>query len=359
MLLVFLMVMGGMASMSSLELNDASASDASGESKDSAASSNFDVNDCYSLGKSPYQSVSMDATKLRIADVKTEGRDSDVEEEDEEEPMRNLPDSVLRAVAHQVPDGEVIDVERHVEGDSLIYHVVVVRDDILYGIDVNSAGEVLDVERGYYEGEDDEWDLPEGVEVERTASGEYVLTWESDDGQINEELLDGEELRRWLARLSHDDDEREVGYDEWRRERGEDREEPEIHIEFMDDGTIVVAREGNFGTSYDIIKTSEDGKTSIIRIDARGTEVIYPGEDKPKKAVKKEFNYGLDFGTEKVLKDGDQVYRGPSSLADADLTDEEIERCKQLLMANKSGDKSDDESHPERPELLRETDKRV
>jgi len=262
-LLVVLLILGGMASMSSLEMNDASASDGSDASEkvqdDSKEDSNADwLDKCETLGK---KSLGKDL-----------GERSDLLEQKKLDWDRTKP---LEAPT-----------EGRLSGDSVN----------------NTTNDEVD------------WHLPDYISVVRTDFG-YTISIVDDHGVTTADNYTEEEFTEFLVRFgwapNNEDDERgdeERGREEIRemvenlreecgngdedacrelrgvlerlregRDRASLEEMPEISLELLDDGTIVAHREfsdGNF--EYDIISTADNGDLTIVRVSAWGTDVIHP-----------------------------------------------------------------------------------
>ena len=124
-----------------------------------------------------------------------------------------------------------------------------------------------------------DWNLPEGVEVWLTAAGEYVVVVRTADGVIREEVMTLHELEEFL--LNHYPDfyaesESETDYyDEWDEDLWWEPV-PVVHLEFLENGNILVIHELDGEIWWDYINFAEDGSITVIRIDAWGTEVTHP-----------------------------------------------------------------------------------
>ncbi len=228
-LLVMLLVLGGMASMSSLEMNDAAAA---GDSGDDAANSD-EKKDASTLEKSE------SAWLERCKQMKSNMPDRSDWDKDDEKPLRD------RDAAGRQADNSG-------NNDST---------------DNNSDNTDADVD----------WHLPDNIEVSRTASGEYVIRIVDADGTVTEEVVTEEGFALFLRNhgWTTTDEVQENQTDrvehDWVQE-----EMAGLDLEILDDGTIIITRTRGEWVEYEIIRTSEDGSTTVIRVNPRGTEVVHP-----------------------------------------------------------------------------------
>lgn len=228
-LLVMLLVLGGMASMSSLEMNDAAAA---GDSGDDAANSD-EKKDASTLEKSE------SAWLERCKQMKSNMPDRSDWDKDDEKPLRD------RDAAGRQADNSG-------NNDST---------------DNNSDNTDADVD----------WHLPDNIVVSRTTSGEYVIRIVDADGTVTEEVVTEEGFALFLRNhgWTTTDEVQENQTDrvehDWVQE-----EMAGLDLEILDDGTIIITRTRGEWVEYEIIRTSEDGSTTVIRVNPRGTEVVHP-----------------------------------------------------------------------------------
>jgi hypothetical protein len=226
-LLVLLLVLGGMASMSSLEMNDTAAA---GDSGNDAVNSNEKKTDS-TLDKSE------SAWLERCKEMKNVVLDRGDWEMNSDSPLRD----------HYAATGRQADNNGNNDSTD------------------NNTDDVVD------------WHLPDNIVVSRTASGEYVIRIVNTDGTVTEEVVTEEEFAVFLRNHGWATTD-EVEQDQTdRAEHDRVREEmAALNLEILDDGTIIVTRTRGDWIEYEIIRTSEDGSTTVIRVSPRGTEVIHP-----------------------------------------------------------------------------------
>lgn len=226
-LLVLLLVLGGMASMSSLEMNDTAAA---GDSGNDAANSNEKKTDS-TLDKS--ESAWLERCK-EMKNVVLDRGDWDM---NSDSPDRDR----YTATGRQA--------DNNGNNDSTD----------------NNTDDVVD------------WHLPDNIVVSKTASGEYVIRIVNTDGTVTEEVVTEEEFAVFLRNHGWATTD---GVEQDQTDRVEpDRVREEmagLDLEILDDGTIIITRTRGDWVEYEIIRTSEDGSTTVIRVSPRGTEVIQP-----------------------------------------------------------------------------------
>jgi len=264
-LLVALLVLGGMASMSSLEMNDASAADGNDANEkmqdNSKEKSNSEwLEKCEDLKNKDFDKDLGDWAHLRGEksfewdrnkdEVKsTNGRQSDNSSdnntvEDTDEIDWHLPDYISVEITDSgysvtIRDELGLTTENYTEEE---FSSFLER----FGWESNAEGDERDDENR------NRTDYRERVENLR----------ESCENGDDDSCL---ELRGIMARLREG------------RDRGEREEIPDISLELLDDSTIIAHREfsnGNF--EYDIISTADNGDLTIVRVSAWGTDVIHP-----------------------------------------------------------------------------------
>ncbi|MDP6379101.1 MAG: FCD domain-containing protein [Candidatus Thalassarchaeaceae archaeon] len=328
-LLVVLLILGGMASMSSLEMNDASASDGNDANDKLQDNSKENSNDllekCESfreknldddLGEWTHlrEQHKFDWDKTRPVDFSTEGRQS----------SDSANNTTNNEVDWHLPD-----------------HITVVRTDFGYTISIIDDNGVTTTEN--YTEEDFTQFL-------------VRFGWEpnTNDGELEDDERDRGEIREMVANLreacSNGDEDacRELRAVMERlreaRDRADREEVPEISLEFLDDGTIVAHREfsdGNF--EYDIISTGDNGDLSIVRVSAWGTDVIHPKPPKEdrrgEKGEKGNFESPHDF-SEKM---SDEDFRA---------------KCQELLGENERTPIDVDSDRLDRVPMERESERR-
>ncbi len=256
-LLVMLLVLGGMASMSSLEMNDAAAA---GDKGDDTADSD-ERKDASTLEKSE------SAWLERCKQMKNGGFDRGDWDMNSAAPLRDSATASGRQGDENNDDDSTDNHDDHSsdnhDDDSTDNH----DDDSTDNHDEHSEDGNTDVD----------WHLPDNIEVFRTAYGDYVIRIVHDDGTVTEEVVTEEEFAEFLSNHGWDttDEVEEPQTD--RVEHDHVREEMVgLELEFLDDGTILITRTHGDWVEYEIIRTSEDGSTTVIRVSPRGTEVVHP-----------------------------------------------------------------------------------
>ena len=122
-----------------------------------------------------------------------------------------------------------------------------------------------------------DWHLPDNIVVSKTASGEYVIRIVNTDGTVTEEVVTEEEFAVFLRNHGWATTDEVYQNQTDRVEPDRVREEMAgLDLEILDDGTIIITRTRGDWVEYEIIRTSEDGSTTVIRVNPRGTEVIHP-----------------------------------------------------------------------------------
>ncbi|HIO57126.1 MAG TPA: hypothetical protein EYN30_00405 [Candidatus Poseidoniales archaeon] len=226
-LLVLLLVLGGMASMSSLEMNDTAAA---GDSGNDAANSNEKKTDS-TLDKSE------SAWLERCKEMKTNMPDRGDWDMNSDTPLRDR-DAATGRQADNNGNNDSTD---------------------------NNTDDVVD------------WHLPDNIVVSKTASGEYVIRIVNTDGTVTEEVVTEEEFALFLRNHGWATTDEVYQNQTDRVEPDRVREEMAgLDLEILDDGTIIITRTRGDWVEYEIIRTSEDGSTTVIRVNPRGTEVIHP-----------------------------------------------------------------------------------
>jgi hypothetical protein len=249
-LLVMLLVLGGMASMSSLEMNDSAAA-----------------------GDSGNDAVNSDKKKT---------------------------DSTL-------DKSESAWLERCKE----MKNVVIERGDW----DMNSDNTNTDVD----------WHLPDNIAVSRIASGEYVIRIVDSDGTVTEEVITEEEFSLFLRNHGwNTTDEVEQNQTD-RVEHERVREEmAALDLEILDDGTIIITRTRGDWVEYEIIRTSEDGSTTVIRVSPRGTEVVNPQPSRDR-----HHRENMDD------RDRDEERFAPLFSFAGEMNEDIMGRCQELMQSDK------------------------
>ena len=170
-----------------------------------------------------------------------------------------------------------------------------------------------------------DWHLPDNIVVSRTASGEYVIRIVDADGTVTEEVVSEEEFTQFLR--DHGwatTDEVEQNQTD-RVEHDRVREEMAgLDLEILDDGTIIITRTRGEWVEYEIIRTSEDGSTTVIQVNPRGTEVIHP-----QPAREKHHRKNMD--------DRDRGENGFAPLFSfaGEMDEDVMDRCRELMQSDK------------------------
>ena len=276
-LLVMLLVLGGMASMSSLEMNDAAAA---GDSGNDAAKSD-EKKDASTLEKSE------SAWLERCKEMKSNMPDRGDWDKDGEKPLRE------RDAAGRQAD----------------------TNENNNSTDNNSDNTDADVD----------WHLPDNIEVSRTALGEYVIRIVNENGTVSEEIVTEEGFALFLRNhgWAATDEVEQEQTDRVEHERDRD-EMAALDLEILDDGTIIITRTRGEWVEYEIIRTSEDGSTTVIRVNPRGTEVVHP---QPPREHHQRENMG----------DRDRGEGGFAPLFSfaGEMNEDVMDRCKELMQNDK------------------------
>lgn len=277
-LLVMLLVLGGMTSMSSLEMNDTAAA---GDSGDDAVKSDEKKTDS-TLDKS--ESAWLERCK-EMKNVVLERGDWDM---NSDTPLRDS----HTAAGRQADDNE--------NNDST---------------DNNSDNANIDVD----------WHLPDNIAVSRIASGEYVIRIVDSDGIVTEEVITEDAFALFLRNHGWDTTDEVEQNQTDRVEHDQVREEMAgLDLEILDDGTIIITRTRGDWVEYEIIRTSEDGSTTVIRVSPRGTEVVNPQPSRDR-------NHRENMDD----RDRDEERFAPL-FSFADEMDEGVmERCRELMQSDK------------------------
>jgi hypothetical protein len=276
-LLVMLLVLGGMASMSSLEMNDAAAA---GDSGNDAAKSD-EKKDASTLEKSE------SAWLERCKEMKSNMPDRGDWDKDGEKPIRER-------------DAAGRQADTNGNNDST---------------DNNSDNTDADVD----------WHLPDNIEVSRTALGEYVIRIVNANGTVSEEIVTEEGFALFLRNhgWATTDEVEENQTDRVEHERVRE-EMAALDLEILDDGTIIITRTRGEWVEYEIIRTSEDGSTTVIRVNPRGTEVVHP--QPPREHHQRENMGDRDRG-----EDG----FAPLFSFAGEMNEDVMDRCKELMQNDK------------------------
>ena len=204
--------------------------------------------------------------------------------------------------------------------------------------DSDGDGQTDEAENGNASQSDEiDWHLPDHISVDRTSTGGYVVRIVHDDGTVTEEALNADEFSEFLQthgwnigdqtdETEHDwvDDERihdhdMIDSDEWVHDWVE-LDPPSIELEILDDGTIIVVRESGDEITYDIIRTGEDGSTTIIRVTPWGTEIVSPHGERDHSMPR---HRGDDsWGGEEM---------GPLFAQTGEMSEDQIRRCRENL----------------------------
>lgn len=170
-----------------------------------------------------------------------------------------------------------------------------------------------------------DWHLPDNIVVSKTASGEYVIRIVNTDGTVTEEVVTEEEFAVFLRNHGWATTDEVYQNQTDRVEPDRVREEMAgLDLEILDDGTIIITRTRGDWVEYEIIRTSEDGSTTVIRVNPRGTEVIHP---QPARENHHRENMG----------DRDRGEHGFSPLFSfaGEMDEGVMERCRELMPSDK------------------------
>lgn len=263
--------------MSSLEMNDAAAA---GDSGNDAAKSD-EKKDASTLEKSE------SAWLERCKEMKSNMPDRGDWDKDGEKPLREL-----NAAGRQADTNE--------NNDST---------------DNNSDNTDADVD----------WHLPDNIEVSRTALGEYVIKIVNANGTVSEEIVTEEGFALFLRNhgWATTDEVEENQTDRVEHERVRE-EMAALDLEILDDGTIIITRTRGEWVEYEIIRTSEDGSTTVIRVNPRGTEVVHP--QPPREHHQRENMGDRDRGEEGFA---------PLFSFAGEMNEDVMNRCKELMQNDK------------------------
>tara|TARA_B110000116_G_scaffold46389_1_gene38559 strand:+ start:983 stop:1927 length:945 start_codon:yes stop_codon:yes gene_type:complete len=277
-LLVMLLVLGGMASMSSLEMNDTAAA---GDSGNDALKSDEKKTDS-TLDKSE------SAWLERCKEMKNNMPDRKDWDMNSDAPIRERE----AASGRQSDSG----------GNN-------------NSTDNNSDNTDADVD----------WHLPDNIEVSRTALGEYVIRIVDSDGTVTEEIVTEEGFALFLRNHGWDttDEVEENQTDRVEHERVRE-EMAALDLEILDDGTIIITRTRGDWVEYEIIRTSEDGSTTVIRVNPRGTEVVNPQPSRDK-----HHRENMDD------RDRDEERFAPLFSFAGEMNEDIMERCQVLMKSDK------------------------
>ncbi len=271
-LLVALLILGGMASMSSLEMSDASATGGNQDSDEIAKGDMKESNKEW-LDKCNNQGhENLDYMKDDWADFSERSRS-------------DILNSYRLGPKSDGAEGRDSGEENNTEDSSdeidwhLPDHITVIRTDFGYTISIiddevtiteNYTDEefALFLERFGWESESEDDRVREEGERDREEIRERV-------GELRESCSNGDddscrELRGLMERFRHNQ-----GEDNRDRDHREDK--PVVRLERLDDGTIIAHREFSDGShEYDIISTADNGEITLVRVTSWGTQVIHP-----------------------------------------------------------------------------------
>ena len=308
-LLVALLILGGMASMSSLEMSDASASGGNENSDDSSSKSNL---------KAGSNAEWLDKCKdYNLDDSKADWLGFNERSRTDFLNIHRLQEVSEDAEGRESADNNTAETESDEVDWHLPDYVTVVRTEVGYTISIIDAG-VTNTEN-YTEEEF-------AIFLER-------FGWESEEDESAERERDRDEIRERVADLREacengdGDSCRELRglmerfrqeYDQ--RDRHE-RDPPALRLDHLDDGTIIAHREFSDGSiQYDIISTADDGEITVVRVSAWGTEVIHPQEkgehrkgEFEKKDTSDSFHKFSSSMSEEDIKKNCQEFFGDSS----------------------------------------------
>ena len=172
---------------------------------------------------------------------------------------------------------------------------------------------------------DVDWHLPDNIEVSRTALGEYVIKIVNANGTVSEEIVTEEGFALFLRNhgWATTDEVEENQTDRVEHERVRE-EMAALDLEILDDGTIIITRTRGEWVEYEIIRTSEDGSTTVIRVNPRGTEVVHP--QPPREHHQRENMGERDRG-----EDG----FAPLFSFAGEMNEDVMDRCKELMQNDK------------------------
>ena len=276
-LLVMLLVLGGMASMSSLEMNDAAAA---GDSGNDAAKSD-EKKDASTLDKSE------SAWLERCKEMKSNMPDRGDWDKDGEKPLRE------RDTAGRQADTNG-------------------NNNSTYNNSDNTDADV-------------DWHLPDNIEVSRTALGEYVIRIVNANGTVSEEIVTEDGFALFLRNhgWATTDEVEENQTDRVEHERVRE-EMAALDLEILDDGTIIITRTRGEWVEYEIIRTSKDGSTTVIQVNPRGTEVVHPQPSR-------EHHQRENMGDRDRGEDG----FAPLFSFAGEMNEDVMDRCKELMQNDK------------------------
>jgi hypothetical protein len=172
---------------------------------------------------------------------------------------------------------------------------------------------------------DVDWHLPDNIAVSRIASGEYVIRIVDSDGTVTEEVITEEEFSLFLRNHGwNTTDEVEQNQTD-RVEHERVREEmAALDLEILDDGTIIITRTRGDWVEYEIIRTSEDGSTTVIRVSPRGTEVVNPQPSRDR-----HHRENMDD------RDRDEERFAPLFSFAGEMNEDIMGRCQELMQSDK------------------------
>ncbi len=172
---------------------------------------------------------------------------------------------------------------------------------------------------------DVDWHLPDNIEVSRTALGEYVIRIVNANGTVSEEIVTEEGFALFLRNhgWTATDEVEQEQTDRVEHDRVRD-EMATLDLEILEDGTIIITRTRGEWVEYEIIRTSEDGSTTVIRVNPRGTEVVHP--QPPREHHQRENMGDRDRGGEGFA---------PLFSFAGEMNEDVMEGCKELMQNDK------------------------
>lgn len=172
---------------------------------------------------------------------------------------------------------------------------------------------------------DIDWHLPDNIEVFRNSSGEYVIRIVNANGTVTEEVLTQDDFAVFLRNHGWDTtDEVEQNQTDIVELDWVIEEMAALDLDILDDGTIIITRTRGEWVEYDIIRTSEDGSTTVIRVNPRGTEVVHPQPSR-------------EHHQRESMGDRDRGEEGFAPLFSfaGEMNEDVMDRCRELMQNDK------------------------
>ena len=293
-LLVMLLVFGGLASMSSLEMEDSSGADAN-EKKDNDNKNLKSMSDSDLLEKCQKNDDYRENPRY-IKDMEWNLNDKELLRDSSKVEKDNL-DTLSRQISDRDYDENQISGREESNSSEIDWHlpehITVQITDYGYLITIENRNGTVVTENLTEEHfarflESHGWDSDDR-NIDENRGNDYREGLRERISQLRLACADGDddscqELRGMMARLSNQRDNREHHDD---RERGESG----INIEYIDDGTVLVSRDNNH---YEIINFDNNGEVTIVEIGPKGTKVIHP----PSEKMERQKNAALDYSFE-------------------------------------------------------------